>query len=472
MLPRLAALLCLLAVAAPAAADAAPSQRIVGGEPIDAGAMPFMAGLEIALEREGNDDPDALCGGSLIAARWVLTAAHCIAEAPVDVENSYAVLGATDLDAATPDQRYRWAEALYAPAYDAGTGGSDVGLVRLSRPAPFEQLRLLRPADGRIYTPGTTAVTAGWGYTEDPLDGGAISVNQLRKVDLAIVSDADCERSFADAGQPGLLEFATEICAIAPDKDSCNGDSGGPLFVFDQGLPALVGAVSFGIGSGSILRPNRSCNEGPPGVYAKVAADPLNQFVRSHVPQVEIDARPSAPLPGQKVTLTAVPRAPGGNGPFGGYDALAWDLDGDGVHAEQSGRESVEVTAGTDLTVASVLATTTGGDAETRRVRLASIPKSSVYFGSARAKVRAGRSVRILVGRTGRAAGAVTLKAGRGVTPRKRTLSFTEGFERSRSVRLRASRSARGRSITLRLTNFTGDAIPGGRSRRTLKVKR
>lgn len=472
MLPRLAALLCLLAVAAPGAAHAAPpSQRIVNGEPVDASAMPFMAGLEIAIERAGNDDPDALCGGSLIAARWVLTAAHCIAEEPVDVENSYAVLGATDLNTATPDQRYRWAEALYAPAYDQGTGGSDVGLVRLSRPAPFEQLRLLRPADAQVYAPGTTAVTAGWGYTEDPLDGGAISTNQLRKVDLSIVSDADCERSFADAGQPGLLEFATEICAIAPDRDSCNGDSGGPLFVFDQGLPALVGAVSFGIGSGSILRPNRSCNEGPPGVYAKVAADPLNQFVRSHVPQVEIDARPSAPLPGERVTLTAVPRAPGGSGPFGGYDTLAWDLDGDGVHDERAGQDSVQVTAGTDLTVASVQATTTAGDAETRRLRLVSLPKSSISFGSARAKVRAGRSVRVLVVRAGRAAGTVTVKAGRGVTPRKRTLSFSEGFERSRSVRLRASRSAP-RSVALRLTTFTGDAIPGSRTRMTLKVRR
>ena len=470
MLRRLALLTALLALAAGAPAGAMPSERIVGGTPTAHADLPFMAGLKIAISGVGGDEPDALCGGALIAARWVLTAAHCLAEEPVDVENSYAVIGATNLNTATPDQHFRWQQAIYAPAYDAGTGGSDVGLIRLERPAPGPQLRLLQPGDAGLFTPGTTSYTAGWGYTEDPLDGGTISTNQLRSVDLQIVSDADCAAAFEDAGAPGILEFATEICAIAPNKDSCNGDSGGPLFVDDEGgLPALVGAVSFGIGSGSILRPDRSCNEGPPGVYAKVGSDPLNAYVRQNVPQVELGVQPEEPVPGQRVTLTAQPDHPQGSGPFGGYDGLEWDLDGDGTFGERAGSRTATVTVREPGTSVAVLATSTSGDAEVRRTRIVPVPKSAVSFARASMVVRAGRAVRIRVDRVGTGAGGATVRAGRGATPRRRTLAFT-GREAFRTVRLRAARG-RARTVTLRLQSFTGDVIAGARTTMRLRVR-
>ncbi len=465
LLRRMAGALVIAGLLLPHAPAAGASPRIVGGSPAAPGAFPFQAGLMIAIQGRGGNEPDALCGGSLIAARWILTAAHCLAEVPVDLAHSYAVLGTTDLDHATPEQQFPWAETSVDPDFLTGAGGSDVGIIRLARPAPFQQVRLLRAGEAALYAPNTPATTAGWGYTEDPLDGGMLSTGALRAVGLRIYSDPECEQAFAAAGHPGTVDFTTELCALAPRKDSCNGDSGGPLLVPDVGGGvALAGAVSFGVGSANLLRFNRSCNEGPPGVYSRLGAEPLNAFVRSRVPQVEIDRNVAAPVPGQPVTFTARPRAPGGSGPFGGYDGLSWDLNGDGVFGERDGARSVTATLGAGVSAVSVRATSRAGDAEFRTVRVATQDKSLVAFSTRALTVREGRTARIVVRRVGVGAGTVTATSRGGATRTGSQVGSFAGGQTSRALAF-ATRAdhqpSRSRTFSVTLGAFTGDLLPG-----------
>lgn len=471
MLRRSALVVALLAIAPPAEAHVR-TNRIVGGTPASTAMLPYTAGIRIALQGVGGDEPDALCAGSLIAARWVVTAAHCLVEEPVDVANSYVVLGADNLLAATPDQRFQFADRFVPDQYATGNGGYDMGLIKLTRPAPNQQVRLARAGDGELLRAGRAAITAGWGLTEDKDDGGTLSPTQLRSADLTLYSDSQCVDAFRSAGQRGL-DFSTEICALNPNKDSCNGDSGGPLVVDDgTGLPALIGAVSFGIGSGDPSRGSRSCNEGPPGVYAKIGANPLNGFIRQKVPQVELDANVRVPVPGENVTVTAGPKAPEGNGPFGGYDALAWDLDGDGSFAEAVGDRSVTVpAAAAGFTTVAARATTEAGDAEIRTLRLLSQNKSALAFAKRTVRVRRGRSVTVKIKRVGAGAGTAKVRvSGRGVTASPRTVRV-EGTEPSVRIRLRARRSA-SRRVTVRLASFGGDVVGGTRTKLTLKTRR
>ena len=54
------------------------------------------------------------------------------------------------------------------------------------------------------------------------------------------------------------------ICASFGCKDTCSGDSGGPMTYFINGKPTLVGVTSWG---------SEQCGTtGYPGVYTEVAA--------------------------------------------------------------------------------------------------------------------------------------------------------------------------------------------------------
>merc|ERR1712059_143836 len=92
----------------------------------------------------------------------------------------------------------------------------------------------------------------------------------LQKLEIPILSDASC-RSKMDGWTPK----SNQICAGGEDgKDSCSGDSGGPLFMkrvpsgeyrpseFSTEPNYLLGIVSFGA---------KTCGRGKPGVYTRVS---------------------------------------------------------------------------------------------------------------------------------------------------------------------------------------------------------
>ena len=109
---------------------------------------------------------------------------------------------------------------------------------------------------------GTPLSVSGWGTTELLPNGSP----DLRSTDIFAVGDSDCSAFF------GLTptDEATMLCAVAPGKDSCSGDSGGPLTRADS---TLVGLVSWG-------PQDCASSDGAPGVYTELAEPTINSFVR------------------------------------------------------------------------------------------------------------------------------------------------------------------------------------------------
>ena len=99
------------------------------------------------------------------------------------------------------------------------------------------------------------AVVTGWG----DLTRGGSQPDILQEVTVRTQSTEQCR------GQYGQNKISDNmICAAKPGKDSCWGDSGGPLAVQGQGGEfRQVGVVSFGRGC---ARP------GYPGVYTRVTS--------------------------------------------------------------------------------------------------------------------------------------------------------------------------------------------------------
>lgn len=208
--------------------------RVVGGELAPEGAYPWMAAIETSRGRQ-------YCGGTVIAPRWVLTAAHCQVQ-----PGETAHVGTNDLR--EEGQRIEIVEVRNHESWTATPSTADVAVLRLESDAGVLPLELVSAA-----VLATRGVTIGWGSTQS----GGSTVDELRFVDVPLTKREACLLAY-----PGKID-ATMFCAGAKGVDSCQGDSGGPLVINDGGRPRQLGITSWG----------RGCAQATaPGVYTSVPA--------------------------------------------------------------------------------------------------------------------------------------------------------------------------------------------------------
>lgn len=222
-------------------------RRIIGCEKTDIKQHPW----QVAFDVDFPDGKTYLCGGSIIANRWVLTAAHCFHESGKPGDGR-AKSGTTDI--VNTGQWMAIARIVRHPNYNAQTHEHDIALVKLAQ-APQGKIIALSGKEMKLSVGEPLEVT-GWGITET----GTTS-ERLCKTTVPYVDNARCNRGSAYDGRirPGML------CAGYQEggKDACGGDSGGPLVWRSPDGPILVGVVSFGKGC---------AQENKPGVYTRVSA--------------------------------------------------------------------------------------------------------------------------------------------------------------------------------------------------------
>ncbi len=245
----LALVLCFVALGVNAGtAKNSLGTRIVGGVEASEGEFPFIVSLQGSYGGH-------FCGGSLIKANWVLTAAHCVEGGSV----AKIIVGLLSQRDQSRAEVLKPKRIIPHPQYDSDTTDYDFALIELETSSSFVpvELNLNKSIGDDEGTLGAEAITAGWGTTRE---GSSSLPDKLRKVDVPLVSREECLKSY-----PGKITERM-VCAGYPQggKDSCQGDSGGPLVTkHTNGSYSLVGVVSWGEGC---ARKNKY------GVYSNVAS--------------------------------------------------------------------------------------------------------------------------------------------------------------------------------------------------------
>ena len=242
---RTAALCTATAAAAATALLCAPGavaapQPIVGGTTTTTTAYPFMMQITDASQNQ-------FCGGTLVAANKVVTAAHCMVG---ETTSSVRVVGGRTYLNGTNGTVSKVSKIWINPDYTDATNGDDVAVLTLSTSMSYTPASYVASTDTGVYATGATARIIGWGTTSE----NGSSSNQLRTATVPIVSDSSCKSSY------GSDFIATDmVCAgyTSGGVDTCQGDSGGPLLIGG----VLAGITSWGEG----------CAEaGYPGVYSRL----------------------------------------------------------------------------------------------------------------------------------------------------------------------------------------------------------
>ncbi|XP_054262026.1 serine protease snake-like [Macrosteles quadrilineatus] len=240
---------------------------ITNGTPANPREYPHMALIGYGPK----NNIDWLCGGSLISERFVLSAAHCTNAGSKGLA-SWVRLGDYDIFSTDDDKNrhaesreYQIIERINHPEYKSPSVYNDIALYKLKDTIKFNEY--VRPICLQIdHTFAKTyALGTGWGRVE----WGGKQSGVLQKVNLTIIGRKECVDTYKASIGPKLkngIVDASQLCAgdLANGKDTCKGDSGGPLQIRLREpycMYSQVGITSFGV----------RCAANYPGVYTRVS---------------------------------------------------------------------------------------------------------------------------------------------------------------------------------------------------------
>ncbi|KAK8400270.1 hypothetical protein O3P69_003164 [Scylla paramamosain] len=255
--------------------------RIYGGSDVaPPHKYPWLVGLRVPPYKQNH------CGGSIISSTYVLTAGHCLYEGnsgelydPVKVKvrvgdhNQFShlddVKGVTqevDVEEIIPHEYF----IPYRPYHDIGLLRLKIQLDLASHP---EVGAVCLPPSAALTYEGAKGVASGWGVIKEDTN---VASAVAQEVTIPILGPTCKNTQYGD-----VTLTSNMLCAGVEEggKDTCVGDSGGPLTVKEYNRHIIVGITSFGKGCG---KPHS------PGVYTRITG--YLSWIRSKVQDTCLNA--------------------------------------------------------------------------------------------------------------------------------------------------------------------------------------
>ncbi|XP_047526263.1 CLIP domain-containing serine protease HP8-like [Pieris napi] len=242
--------------------------RIFGGRTAKLYEFPWMV-LIAYKTREG---PQFQCGGTIINSKYILTAAHCVVDKKIEGVRIGEYDINTDRDCEyEPDkvicedhiQDMFVKEKIPHENYQSLPTSNDIALLRVDGEILLNYTNvepICLPLSSSLRSKSLenkNGTVAGWGYTETGRESAI-----LLTVEVPVKTDAECKGYYNRNNRDAVKK---QFCAGELKKDSCNGDSGGPLM-----MKANYNDVNSYVQYGIVSHGPTQCGSSFPGVYTDV----------------------------------------------------------------------------------------------------------------------------------------------------------------------------------------------------------
>lgn len=209
------------------------SSKITSGYTATANSWPWIVALYI-------NNGASFCGGFLISAEYVVTAAHCVSGITASTIQVYA--GIQTLSNRASGQVRTASVVTVNPSYSSSALTADIAIVKVSSAFTLGSTVgfCCLPSDTSLPTIGQTGVIAGWGTTSQ--SSTTPSDNLLQGVIQVQSDSSSCSTSTTSS---------IRFCAGYSGIDACFGDSGGPFMISSNNAWTCAGIVSAGKGCGT-----------------------------------------------------------------------------------------------------------------------------------------------------------------------------------------------------------------------------